>query len=272
MFVHGGAWKNSWALDLAEAMADDLTARGWATLNIEYRRCGHSGNDYVGDPGAGYPNTLLDVAAGMDMLADIESAANLDLKKVVVIGHSSGGQLALWLAQAHRSALLERHGMQCRVQPCAVVAQAPAADLAERWADKAMNGGNAREGGDPNERNAVEVLMGGTPESAGADYLMASPAALLPLDVPTLLVNARSDLDVPVGSVLAYAARAKEAGDAVETLIFGEDELASDVPGHFSIITPSLGEGGGWAAQVHKIEEMVSAADSTASRWLRGRL
>lgn len=114
--------------------------------------------------------------------------------------------------------------------------------------------------------------MGGTPESAAAEYLMASPAALLPLGIPTLLVSARSDLDVPVGSVLAYAARAKEAGDAVETLIFDDNALASDVPGHFSIITPSLGEGGGWAAQVQKIEEMVSAADGTASRRLRGRL
>lgn len=258
VFVHGGAWKSSWALDLAEAMADDLAERGWATWNIEYRRCGHVGNDYTGDAGGGYPNTLLDVAAGLDKLADVATTTKLDLEKVVIIGHSSGGHLGLWLAQAHRSPLLIHHGVQCRVLPRLVVAQAPAADLAERWADKAMHGGNAREGGDPNERNAVEVLMGGTPQTASAEYLLASPAALLPLGVPTLLVNARNDLDVPIGSVLAYAARAKEAGDVVQTLVFDDDELADDVPGHFSIITPSLGRDSGWLAQVQRMEEMVS--------------
>ena len=246
-------------------MADDLTGRGFATWNIEYRRCGHIGDDYTGDPGGGYPNTLLDVAAALDMLADLAPAAHLDLDQVVIIGHSSGGHLALWLAQAHRSALLECHGMQCRIVPRVVVAQAPAADLAERWADKAMNGGNAREGADPNERNAVEVMMGGSPETAGAEYLLASPAALLPLGVPTLLVNARNDLDVPVGSVLAYAARAQEAGDLVETLIFDQDALADDVPGHFSIITPSLGKDGGWTMQVEKIQQLMSSAQAATT-------
>jgi len=264
VFVHGGAWKNSWTLDLADAMADDLAVRGWATWNMEYRRCGHIGDDYVGDTGGGYPNTLLDCAAALDALVDVAPTAHLDLKRVVIIGHSSGGHLALWLAQAHRSPLLEHHGLQCRVVPSAVVAQAPAADLAERWADKAMNGGNAREGGDPSERNAVEVLMGGTPETTAAEYLLASPASLLPLGVPVLLVNARTDLDVPVGSVLAYAARAKEAGDEVETLIFDGDDLAADVPGHFSIITPSLGDESGWPLQVRMIEDMMSRLAASA--------
>ena len=258
VFVHGGAWKSSWALDLADAMADDLAHRGWATWNMEYARCGHIDNDYEHDEGGAYPGTLLDVAAGLDALADRAAPDQLDLTKVVVIGHSSGGHLALWLAQAHRSALLQAHGVQCRVVPSLVVAQAGAADLAERWADKAMFGGNPAQGGSLLERNAVEVLMGGTPATAAEAYRLASPAALLPLGVPTLLVQARHDLDVPVGSVLAYAARAAAAGDRVETMIFEEEELASDVPGHFSVITPSLADEGGWPRQVAAIEAMVS--------------
>ena len=47
VFVHGGAWKSSWSLDLADAMADDLAHRGWATWNMEYARCGHIDNDMV---------------------------------------------------------------------------------------------------------------------------------------------------------------------------------------------------------------------------------
>ena len=63
VFVHGGAWKSSWSLDLADAMADDLAHRGWATWNMEYARCGHIDNDYEHDEGGAYPGTLLDVAA-----------------------------------------------------------------------------------------------------------------------------------------------------------------------------------------------------------------
>ena len=69
---------------------------------------------------------------------------------------------------------------------------------------------------------------------------------------------------LPVGSVLAYAARAKEAGDEVETLIFDGDDLAADVPGHFSIITPSLGDEGGWPLQVRMMEDMMSRLAASA--------
>ena len=127
-----------------------------------------------------------------------------------------------------------------------------------------MFGGNDREGGNPDERNAVEVLIGGTPATAPDAYRLTSPAALLPLGVPTLLVQARSDLDVPVASVVAYAARAVGLGDTVETLLFDEDELTPDVPGHFAIITPTLGDAGGWPKQVmHTVD--VPAADSNRS-------
>ena len=48
------------------------------------------------------------VATALDKLADVAAeleagaGAGLDLGRVVLIGHSAGGHLALWLAQAHR--------------------------------------------------------------------------------------------------------------------------------------------------------------------------
>ncbi len=54
--VHGGCWMAS--VDKRQgiaAFADALTARGFATWNIEYRR--------VGDAGGGFPGSFQDVAA-----------------------------------------------------------------------------------------------------------------------------------------------------------------------------------------------------------------
>ena len=85
--VHGGYWKAQYDRSLMTDLCLDLAAHGLAAWNLEYRRIGSGG---------GWPATLLDVAAGVDLLADLE--APLDLSRVVAVGHSAGGQLALWAA------------------------------------------------------------------------------------------------------------------------------------------------------------------------------
>jgi acetyl esterase/lipase len=81
--VHGGYWRAQYDRSLMTGLCDDLAAHGLAAWNLEYRRVGGGG---------GWPDTLLDVAAGVDSLAALE--APLDLARVVAIGHSAGGQLA----------------------------------------------------------------------------------------------------------------------------------------------------------------------------------
>ena len=95
--VHGGFWRGCYGAELGTPLAEDLAAAGVASWNLEYRRVGS-------DPrtgGGGWPNSCLDVAAGLDLLgADVQLAAagQLDLTRVVAVGHSAGGQLAAWLA------------------------------------------------------------------------------------------------------------------------------------------------------------------------------
>jgi len=50
-----------YARDQMDPVASDLVARGFAVWNLEYRR--------LGDPEAGWPSTMEDVAAGIDHLA-----------------------------------------------------------------------------------------------------------------------------------------------------------------------------------------------------------
>jgi acetyl esterase/lipase len=85
--VHGGFWKAAYDLSLGRPLAADLADRGWAALNVEYRRVGNGG---------GAPETTADVRAAIATLDD----TGLDLSTVVALGHSAGGHLAAWAGHA----------------------------------------------------------------------------------------------------------------------------------------------------------------------------
>ena len=115
--VHGGYWKAQYDRSLMDGLCADLAAHGLAAWNIEYRRVG---------AGGGWPQTFLDVGSAVDLLADLD--APLDLSHVGAVGHSAGGQLALWAAL--RSGLpSDAPGGAPRVEISAAVSQAGVLDL-----------------------------------------------------------------------------------------------------------------------------------------------
>src|SRR5207244_5343392 len=120
--------------------------RGYVAWNIEYRR--------VGQEGGGWPGTFDDVAAAADALADIPE---IDQRRLVAVGHSAGGHLALWLAS--RTAV--------RVRLRGAVSQAGVADLEQAHADDLGSG-------------AVASFLGGSPSDLPDRYAEASPAARIP--------------------------------------------------------------------------------------------
>jgi acetyl esterase/lipase len=208
VLLHGGGWSVEHGLGQMHALATDLVSRGWAAYNVEYRRVGSGG---------GIPATLDDVAAAIDALDEID--APLDLDRVVTVGHSSGGQLALWAAAARKR---RKH----RVRLAGAVGQAAVSDL-ERAA--------GRGGG------VIEAFCGGTPQDVPGAYRLGSPAVQLPFGVPQLLVHGRRDELVPAQLSERYAEVARAGGDDV-TLVVRERD------GHFEHLDP---RSAAWEDVVH---------------------
>jgi acetyl esterase/lipase len=95
LMVHGGCWQTHIAdRKLMDWVADDLRQHGIAVWNIDYRG--------VDRAGGGYPGTFADAAAAADQLRTVAPRHGLDLSRLVAVGHSAGGHLALWLAARPR--------------------------------------------------------------------------------------------------------------------------------------------------------------------------
>jgi pimeloyl-ACP methyl ester carboxylesterase len=150
--LHGGYWQSTYNLIHTGHMCISLAEEGIASWNLEYRR--------VGDPGGEWPAAGEDVGLALSRLEELPFEHD---GRTVLVGHSAGGQLALWAAR--------RTGLP-------VAALAPVSDV----------------------RDAAERRG---PESAPARFMApehypdGSPLELLPLGVPQLVIHGTADDSVP---------------------------------------------------------------------------
>lgn len=203
VYIHGGCWQAEYSLDHASYVAAAFADAGYVAWLPEYRR--------LGDDGGGWPGTFDDVGAAVDfvrVLAATES--RIDLSRVILAGHSAGGQLALWAASRRESTALRAAG---------VVTLAGITDLAQY-------------GAIPGSCNAsVTPLLGGPPSEFPERYRAVSPAERVPVGVPIVLVHGERDPIVPIAQARDFAERAQAAGDAVDVTLITN-------AGHFDLIAP----------------------------------
>jgi acetyl esterase/lipase len=208
-FIHGGFWRSKYDLSHAGHICAALTEAGIATWNLEYRR--------IGNEGGGWPGTFQDIARGLRKLFEVAPEYDIDRDRVVVMGHSAGGHLAIWSAGLSR--IPKESPVHAEPLPMrAAISLAGAVDLREVWRLGLGDG-------------VVCDLLGGTPERVPDRYAAGSPADLLPLGVPHVIIHGVDDDIVPLAIGEGYVASAAKAGDDVTLLALPNTD-------HFAVIDP----------------------------------
>ena len=224
VLLHGGAWLREYGVSELERLADRLTALGFVTWNVEYRRIGIGG---------GVPNTLLDVATGVDRLGGEGLPAGI-ADRVVLVGHSAGGHLSAWAASRSPAT----PGGAPLVRARGAISLAGILALTHGGDDPALAG-------------TVGSFVGGRPVDVPERYAVADPAQLVPASCPVWAVRAEGDELVPADQSARYVRAAKAAGGtAVEVVVPGDhDSIADpDAPSFTAIeklITDALDDSGG---------------------------
>ncbi len=204
LLIHGGCWQAEFDLVPLGQLARALTKHGYAVASVEYRRLGNGG---------GWPNTFLDVGAAADFLGGISAEYDLPLDRLITMGHSAGGHLALWLAC--RAQLTATQPLYTpNPQPIhAVVSLAGIPDMAAAVTREIC-------------QDSPQNLLDGLPNEKPDHYAVGSPVNFLPLGVPHVHINGKDDPIVPIDYVREFV---EKAGD--------EARLIAVEGGHFEVVS-----------------------------------
>ncbi|NJP30500.1 alpha/beta hydrolase family protein [Micromonospora thermarum] len=216
--VHGGFWRAEYDRRHTGPLATALAALGHPVAQIEYRR--------TGQPDGGWPATLTDVLTGVGHLPRLAAEAlpgRVAPGAPILVGHSAGGHLALFVAAV------------APAEVGAVLALAPVANLAEAYRLDLDSG-------------AVAALLGGGPADVPDRYAACDPRSLVPIRTRSVIVHGALDQQVPVAMSREFAAAAQAAGSDVRLVELPDCE-------HFGLIDP---ESGAWpevAAALRSLHE-----------------
>lgn len=211
IMIHGGFWRPEYDRTHTGPLCVALAAAGWTTASIEYRRI-------PARPQA----TLDDVLLAVEQLPALIQHHN---GRVIVMGHSAGGHLALWAATQRATTCM--HG---------VLALAPVADL--QVAHRLRLDGDA-----------VPSFLGGEPQQHAA----IDPAQLATPSIPVTIVHGTADSIVPPAVAESYCLRHPDT-----RLVLLPDA------GHFALIDPLSAAWPAVIAELQRMHNLTTS-DSPAA-------
>jgi acetyl esterase/lipase len=206
VFIHGGCWLNEYGLDHVAPISRALADEGYAVWTPEYRR--------IGDAGGGWPGTFEDISRSVKVLRDFAPEYGLRLDRVIAMGHSAGGHLALWLAARKNlsasSSFYNNHALPLH----GVVSLAGIADLLayERFENDCSA--------------SLPELLGGISSEAPERWSQVDPMQLLPFGIPIKLIHGSCDSVVPPAQSEAMAKAS------------GGELIVVEGAGHFDMVSP----------------------------------
>lgn len=184
VFIHGGSWQGGERTALPDLL-HYLAHRGYAVASVEYRLA----------PAHPFPAAPDDVRAAIAFLRLNADELGVDRRRIVLMGRSAGGHLALLTAYSANDDRIR-----------GVVALYPATDLFWSWEHPA----------NPlvyDSRGTLRAFLGGSPSERKEAYEDASPIRHVSDDSPpTLLLHGGRDELVSVRQSRRLAARLAEAG------------------------------------------------------------
>ena len=225
--IHGGCWLSQYGLGYMGHLSANLAAAGVATWNLEYRR--------VGDKDGAWPNTFSDVAHGVDYVRTLAQTYPLDVQRVVALGHSAGGHLALLVGARRPGAATPPLPLR------GVVSLAGITDL--------------RRTGTACDAEVVKLMHGSAQENASL-YDLASPLTRLPLHVRQIIVQGDSDRIIPTAMATEYVEKAKQKGDDARLLLI-------EKAGHFELVDP---QAAAWAQVKEAVLGLAQGASPAATQ------
>lgn len=213
VLFHGGCYqKDLEGFPQTSSMAADLAGRGYAVWNVEYRK--------LGEAGAGYPGTFQDVGTAVDRLRVEGPKYGLDLHRVITLGHSAGGHLALWAASRGKLPADSPLRVTEPLKIGAAISLAGIGDLAQHG--KAF--------GLPCGEDTLDRLVDA--KHRKAPLADTSPGELLPTGVKVVMIHGVFDAVMPPYTGRAYVLKVRKAGDPAEVVVIPD-------AAHFDVVIPT---------------------------------
>ncbi len=165
VIIHGGSWRSGSRADMPE-LGQYLADRGYAVAAVSYRFA----------PRFQHPAAREDVRRAILYLEQNGPSLGVDPTRIVLLGRSAGGHLALLSAYADRDPAIR-----------GVVGLYPPVDL--RWAYAHPSNPRVL-----NSTRVLEEFLGGPPAATGNRYDEASPLSYIDSgSPPTLLIHGEGD-------------------------------------------------------------------------------